>query len=124
VLGSLLLLSAAVVSGNGAPDHDTSKGASLLRGCQAEVRLMELNSLADAPQMDLINGAYCIGYLNGFMGAPTSGQSSVCLHGESLGAVVRTYVTFMERNPALLDEEKRVGLQQALHASYPCPSQH
>ena len=81
---------------------------------------MALNSLDDAPQIDLINGAYCIGYLNGFTASLPSTPPSICTHDESMGAMVRVYVSYMERNPALLEEDKRFGLRMALEDAYPC----
>ena len=83
---------------------------------------MALNSLEDAPQIDLINGAYCLGYLNGFIASLPSTPSSICTHEESIAAMVRAYVTYMERNPPLLEEDKRVGLRIALEVAYPCPA--
>ena len=110
------------LAGNSAPGHDPSKGVSLFRGCQAEMRLMALGALEEAPPIDLINGAYCIGYLNGFTAGLPPESLSVCTRADSMGGMVRAYVSYMERNPALLEEDKRVGLRRALEAAYPCPA--
>ena len=119
---SVLLLAALATNIGDTAGPDTTKGASLVRGCQAEVRLMQFTSLEDAPQLDLINGAYCIGYLNGFLaGLPTT-PGSICTHGDSMGAMTRAYVSYMEHNPQLLDQDKRVGLRLALEQAYPCPA--
>ena len=120
MLVPLLLLSATSLSPNSGSGHDPSKGASLFRGCQAEVRLMGLGSLEDAPPIDLINGAYCVGYLNGFTAGLPVNPVSICTHERDLGTMIRSYVSYMERNTPLLDEDKRVGLRLALEEAYPC----
>ncbi len=81
---------------------------------------MGVNSLEHAAPIDLINGAYCIGYLNGFTAALPSASTLICTRQESMAAMVRAYVTYMEQNPALLDEDKRVGLRLALQIAFPC----
>lgn len=96
-----------------------ARGATLLRGCQAEVRLMQLDELKQASSPDLVNGSYCVGYLNGFL-AGLAPASSVCTHEQPMAAVVQAYVDYMERNPQLLDEDKRVGLRLALQSAFPC----
>ena len=85
---------------------------------------MALSSLEQAPPIDLINGAYCIGYLNGFTAGLPVVPVSICTHDQDMGAIVRAYVSFMERNPPLLEEDKRVGLRLALEDAYPCPASH
>ncbi len=84
------------------------------------MRLMGVSSLEEAPQIDLINGAYCIGYLNGFTAALAPDATPICTHQESMAAMVRAYVTYMDQNPTLLDEDKRVGLRLALQSAFPC----
>ncbi len=99
---------------------DPTKGSSLLRGCQAELRLLNLPALDQAPSMDLIDGAYCIGYLNGFLAgfSPTS----ICTRQESMGTLVTAYVHYMESHPELGEQDKRTGLRLALQSAYPCPA--
>lgn len=120
MLGSLLLLPFLTLHTDLAPAYDTTRGASLLRGCQAEMRLMALDSLTEASQSDLINGAYCVGYLNGFTASLPPAPASVCPHDDSMGQMVHVYVSYMERNPRMLDEDKRVGLRRALEEAFPC----
>lgn len=100
--------------------QDPAKGSSLLHGCQAERRLMNLPSLDEAPAMDLIDGAYCIGYLNGFLAGLS--PASICTGQESMGALVNAYVDYMETHPELQDQDKRTGLRLALQNAYPCPA--
>ena len=99
---------------------EVSRGSGLHRACQAEVRLMELPSLTKATQSDLLNGSYCVGYVNGFVAnlVPTAG---VCTNAAPIGEVVRTYVSFMEKNPELLGKDRRIGISLALREAYPCP---
>jgi hypothetical protein len=100
---------------------EISKGAALVRGCQAELRLMALPSFEGVTQGDLIQGAYCVGYLNGFTGGLDPAKAAICTHHDSMGSLVRAYVAYMEQNPHLLEEDKRVGLFLALQNAYPCP---
>ena len=92
-------------------------GSALYRTCKAEVRLMELPSLDKATGRDLIDGSYCVGYLNGFTGGL---NAPVCTQRASIGEVVRVYVAYMGRNPQLLTEDRRLGLQRALQEAFPC----
>ena len=81
---------------------------------------MALGALEEAPALDLINGAYCIGYLNGFTAGLPSASSPICTQADSMGNLVRAYVRYMDRNAQLLEEDKRVGLRLALEDAYPC----
>ncbi|MGI4756971.1 MAG: hypothetical protein ACRYGF_09010 [Janthinobacterium lividum] len=47
--------------------------------------------------------------------------NKACLDGASLDTSARVYVSFMQRNPALLDEAKALGVVMALKDSYSCP---
>ena len=46
--------------------RDLLKGAALYRACQAEIRLMDLSSLAAGKESDLVDGAFCAGFVKGF----------------------------------------------------------
>ncbi len=98
------------------------KGASLLKGCQAELRLTVPGALAAADAGDLVNGSYCVGYLNGFLANLSTPRSAVCLNEEPMAELVRAYVSYMERHPQLLAEEKQTGLRLALQDAFPCPT--
>ena len=117
-LSLFLLLTATHVIADAAPDP--SKGSSLLHGCRAEVRLMNLPRLDQAHSVDLIDGAYCSGYLTGFLAGLS--PASVCSDQESMGALFNTYVHYMEIHPELEDQDKRIGLRLALGNAYPCPA--
>ena len=119
-----LLMFTLAASAAGRPadaGRELFKGAALYRTCQAEMRLMELPSLSAARQPDLIDGSYCVGFLNGFTGNLNAARNEVCPGSASMGEVVRTYVAYMDRNPKLMTEDRRVGLRLALQEAYPCP---
>ncbi len=82
---------------------------------------MELPSLHAASQTDLVDGSFCVGFVHGYMGSLVSGNSGICTNGTPMGELVRGYVAFMEKNPKLLEEDRRVGLQMSLQAAFPCP---
>ena len=118
-----LLLFASTVNPPPAPNPvaELTRGSALYRVCRAEVRLMDLPSISQASQSDLLNGSYCVGYLNGFV-ANLPQQSAICTNNAPMGSLVRAYVNFLDKNPDLLGEDRRLGLGMALQASFPCPS--
>ena len=101
---------------------ELSRGSALYRVCQAEVRLMNLPSLVSAASSDLLNGSYCVGYLNGFV-ANLNRSAAICPQEVPIGALVRVYVAFMAKNPDMLEKDKRMGLNLALREAYPCPAE-
>ena len=118
--GLLLVLSAAALP----PDMpaNPAKGAALLHGCQAELRVMSAGpSLEKVEVTDLINGAYCVGYLNGFLTGIKPGGNSICVADDNMGDLVRAYVHYMERTPQMADKDKKLGLRLALEDAFPCP---
>lgn len=117
---ALILVFLGSASHDAAPD--ASRGEALLKGCQAEMRLLQPGAVASAPQSDLVNGSYCIGYVNGFLAGLAPATASVCTEQAPMISVVGAYVHYMEQNPQLLTEDKRVGLRQALQAAFPCPT--
>ena len=120
VLG--LLLATVVTSKVDDPTREIVKGSALYKSCQAEVRLMELPDISQATQPDLINGSFCVGFVNGFTGNLSGAKIGVCTNGSSMGAVVKAYIAFMDKNPRLMNEDRRVGLGMALQNAYPCPA--
>ncbi len=122
MLAPLLLLTLATQGRSGDASLELFKGSALFHSCQAEVRLMDLRSLSAATQPDLIDGSYCVGFINGFTGNLSAGKNSICTKGASMGTVVRAYVGYMEKNPDLMDKDRRVGLRLALQEAYPCPA--
>ena len=119
MLASALLLVLAGTPGTAGAVAEMSKGSALYRVCQAEVRLMDLPDLRKATQSDLLNGAYCVGYLNGYLSNlhPTA---AVCTGGATTGSLVRAYVDFMAKNPGMLEQDQKIGLAMALSDAYRC----
>ncbi len=122
MLAPLLLLTLTAKPRPGDANLELFKGSALYRSCQAEVRLMDLPSLSTATQPELIDGSYCVGFLNGFTGNLSAGKNGICPKGANMGAVVRAYVAYMEKNARLMDQDRRVGLKLALQEAYPCPA--
>ncbi len=81
---------------------------------------MDLPSMTNASQSDLLNGSYCVGYLNGFV-ANLPRQTEICTNSAPMSALVRAYVGYLDKNPDLLGEDRRLGLGMALRDSFPCP---
>jgi hypothetical protein len=117
---AVLLLYPLAVSPDAA--GDASRGRTLVKSCEAELRLLQPGAIDAASQSDLVSGSYCIGYVNGFLGGLLPTGSAICTAGAPMISVVEAYVRFMERNPQLAEEDKRVGLRQSLEASFPCPA--
>lgn len=80
---------------------------------------MDLPNLNQATQSDLLNGAYCVGYLNGYL-SNLHPAAAVCTGGVTTGSLVRAYVGFMQKNPDMLDQDRKVGLAMALNDAYRC----
>lgn len=81
---------------------------------------MDLPSITKATQSDLLNGSYCVGYLNGFVANLTT-QTEICTDSAPMSALVRAYLAYLDKNPDLLVEDRRVGLNLALRDAFPCP---
>lgn len=122
MLALALLLAASGPSRTADAVAELSRGSALYRVCQAEVRLMDLPSLTQAKQSDLLNGSYCVGYVNGYL-ANVHPATAVCTNGEAIGPLIRIYVSFMEKNPDLMDQDRNLGLNRALQDAYPCPAE-
>ncbi len=102
------------------PVAELSKGSALYRVCQAEVRVMDLPSVNEASQSDLLDGSYCIGYLNGFT-ANLEQQTTICTQSAPMSSLIRAYVDFLKKHPDFLAKDRRLGLGLALEKSFPCP---
>ncbi len=82
---------------------------------------MDLANLSAATQPDLIDGSFCVGFVNGFVANLHSDRTTICTNSAPVGTVIRAYVTFMDKNDKLLEEDRRVGLRLAMEEAYPCP---
>ncbi len=74
----------------------------------------------DSPMTEYASGALCVAYIDGFTDGLNLERDTVCVVGASLGTLSRVYISYMEKNPRLLDEHKVVGLRRALLDIYPC----
>lgn len=79
-------------------------------------------SVAEAAEKDLVDGAFCVGFLSGYTGNSNGLQTGVCTDGAAVGIVVRAYIAYMERNPKLQEEDRREGLRLALQDAFACPA--
>lgn len=70
---------------------------------------------------ELASSTYCFGYLAGYIDGLNALTNKACLRGDSLNIVARAYVNFMQRNLALLEEAKALGVVMTLKDSYSCP---
>ena len=120
MLAPALLFALAAVRPSPDALTELSKGSALYRVCQAEVRVMDQGSVRDGDGSDILNGSYCVGYMNGYMGN-LHRDDAVCTGGAPVGLVVRAYVLFMDKNPNLLGEERQTGVNLALRDAFPCP---
>jgi hypothetical protein len=102
-------------------DSNLNKGTSLFASCKAHIRVMDktYKNLDD----DYAESQYCLGYVEGFTTGDIYGGGSLCFKEATAGTLVRVYVAYMERHPKLLDEDKYVGLADALIDSYRCKAQ-
>lgn len=50
------------------------------------------------------------------------GRSSICTREHTMADLVRAYVDYMQRNPEMLEADKRVGVRLALENAFPCPA--
>ena len=96
------------------------KGSHLYGSCQAAVRMTD-NPNSQQARTELASSTYCFGYLAGYIDALNVLTNKACLNGASLNTVARAYVNFMQRNPALLEEAKALGVVMALKDSFSCP---
>jgi hypothetical protein len=114
MLAPLLALAFAVQT----PVSDTMSGTSLFSDCQAWVRFNDKDS---KDNLDFGKSQYCNGYIEGFTtGVIFGGSTGPCFESATVGTLIRVYIAYMERHPALLDKPKYDGLSDALTEAYPC----
>ena len=96
-----------------------SKGSHLYGACEAAVRMTDDPNSQQA-RTEMPSSTYCFGYLAGYIDGLNVLTERACVHGASVNTVARVYVRFMQRNPALMDEAKHLGVVLALRDAYPC----
>ena len=90
-----------------------SLGSALYAHCQEAIRIID-NPRADG---DLQSATECTAYIDGFT---DSGSALFCMDSSSVATLTRIYVTYMQKNPKLLDQPKSLGLLEAMVDAYPC----
>ena len=99
---------------------DFSRGSHVYGACQAAVRMSDDPNSQQA-KTEMPSSTYCFGYLAGYIDGLNVLTEKACIHGVSVSTVARVYVSYMQRNPALMDEAKHLGVVLALKGAYPCP---
>jgi hypothetical protein len=119
---SLLVLSTFI-----APKLYADDGNRLLEMCTTAVRYLDDNSIAMDSSQNLEFGI-CLGFLEGAVNGMDAGMSrtenkAFCLptaRGISNGQKVRIVVAYLQKNPALLHEDRLALVARAFIDAYPC----
>ena len=117
----LLVLGLAVAAATASHAQTPASRSSnqLLNECTAA-----LNIMAGIKTVDFIEATNCVGYIQGYrdgVAAFAKADAQACVPLEATAAQVATrIVTYLKENPDSLGLDKRVGMQRALAASYPC----
>jgi Rap1a immunity proteins len=98
---------------------DLANGAALYSQCKAYVALVDKTRSIDSDAM--LDAGTCLGYISGFTDVVATGSSTVCLKPVTTATLVRVYIAYMDKNPKLFDESRKVTLALALTDAYPCP---
>lgn len=118
--GAVMVMLAFLVAAALQQPADFSKGSHLYGACQAAVRMTD-DPNSHQPRTELPSSTYCFGYLAGYIDGLNVLTEKACIHGAAVSTVPRVYVSFMQRNPKLMDEAKHLGVVMALKDAYPCP---
>ncbi len=117
-----LLVLASLAVATTVPHAQTAASRSserLLSECSAALRIMD-----GQKSVDFIEASNCVGYIQGYRdGVATlfKADERSCVPLEaSAGEVAQKIVAYLKGNPGSLYLDKRVGMQAALAASYPC----
>lgn len=100
---------------------DFSKGSHLYGACQAAVRMSDDPNSQQA-RTEMPSSTYCFGYLAGYVDGLNVLMEKACVLGAFVSTVARVYISFMQRNPKLMDEAKHLGVGMALRRPIPAPS--
>ena len=116
----LLVLSLALAASASHAQPAASRSSNqLLNECSAA-----LNIMAGMRSVNFIEATNCVGYIQGYRdGVAALGQAGerACVPQEATaGQLATVIVTYLKDNPDTLALDKRIAMQQALAASYPC----
>ncbi|MDR5729717.1 MAG: Rap1a/Tai family immunity protein [Terriglobia bacterium] len=118
-LGLALLLS-VVCHAQSTPGEEDVLGSHLYHACQASIRIMDSPQDPNSGIDDLEDSSFCQGYFSAYTEMNFVLHSSICLGDASLGTEIRVYITYVGKNPRLMDEFPIVGVMRALKDAYPC----
>lgn len=116
-MASMLVTAFALALASQQPTPAQS-GSTLFHQCQANIR--EMDTPGGSTDSDARLAMECVDYVSGFVDAAKM-SANFCFGNATVGTVTRVYVSFMQQNPPLLDEERGMGLYGALIIAYPCP---
>jgi hypothetical protein len=116
----LVIFSLIMAAGAAHGQTSASRSAEqLLSECSAALRIM-----AGQKSVDFIEASNCVGYIQGYrdgVGTLLKSGPRACVPQEATaGQVARVIVNHLKSNPGQLTLDKRVGMQAALAAAYPC----
>jgi Rap1a immunity proteins len=92
-------------------------GSRMYHNCQANIRVMDGEHVTDS---EIDNALICSSYIRGFIDGFGSASSALCLVGATSGTMSRVYVSYMQKNPKLMDSQARIGVLAALKDAYNC----
>jgi len=136
-IGQLTLLVCIVMLPHGASALGTSSvdGNEMLKKCLSYVHMLDSNANPSAiSEEDAVDGAYCVGYVNGMVddrfywqmneGSTLDPLKHFCLpDGVSPNQTVRVFIKWLQDNPARLHEHASHLLIDALRDGFPCRKQ-
>lgn len=112
----VVLLVASIRTGEGQAKKEN--GTYIFQACQASIRFQ--NDPKSATNDDMILSERCSSWTFGFLEAGAFAKF-FCPGTVSPFAVARVYVSYMEKNPTLLDAPRGSGALLAFADAYPCP---
>jgi hypothetical protein len=89
----------------------------LYQACRAYVRV--LNSQEEKGDMEM--AGYCAGYEHGILTLTGTSPNLFCASHASMGVITRVYISYMDKNPKLIDDSESRGFLMAMKENYPCP---
>ena len=118
------MLAFAMIAAPAGP-YAVGTGGHLYKSCKVLVRLWDGEAQTDTSAITECS-TYVSGFIDGhnFTSAPTKAGEAAkpvfCRDGASMGAMIRVYLNYMDKNPKLFDAPEMVGLAFSLMDAYPC----
>ena len=107
-----MLIPAVVLLLTAAQVPDSQRGSNLFHDCQAAVRAKDQSRVSDD---DLASARTCAAYIDGFTdGIAVLDRKVVCVdEGAAMETLIRVYVSYMVKNPKMMDNFKARPLRSA-----------